>query len=34
MANGVEARVPFLDHLLVKFAATIPTDIKFREGRA
>ena len=32
MAHGVEARVPFLDHPLVEFAATIPADIKFRHG--
>lgn len=32
MAHGVEARVPFLDHLLVEFAATIPADIKFKNG--
>jgi asparagine synthase (glutamine-hydrolysing) len=32
MAHGVEARVPLLDHPLVEFAATIPADIKFRDG--
>ncbi|GKT21344.1 asparagine synthase (glutamine-hydrolyzing) [Acidovorax sp. SUPP3334] len=32
MAHGVEARVPFLDHPLVEFAATIPADVKFRDG--
>jgi asparagine synthase (glutamine-hydrolysing) len=32
MAHGLEARVPFLDHPLVEFAATIPADIKFRNG--
>jgi len=32
MAHGVEARVPFLDHPLVEFAATIPADIKFQNG--
>lgn len=32
MAHGVEARVPFLDHSLVEFAATIPADIKFKNG--
>lgn len=32
MAHGVEARVPFLDHPLVEFAATIPADIKFKNG--
>ncbi len=32
MAHGVEARVPLLDHPLVEFAATIPSDIKFKNG--
>lgn len=32
MAHGVESRVPFLDHPLVEFAATIPADIKFPGG--
>jgi asparagine synthase (glutamine-hydrolysing) len=32
MAHGVEARVPFLDHPLVEFSATIPADIKFKNG--
>ena len=32
MAHGVEARVPFLDHPLIEFVATIPADIKFRNG--
>lgn len=32
MAHGVESRVPFLDHPLVEFAATIPAGIKFRNG--
>ncbi len=32
MAHGVEARVPFLDHPLVEFAATIPANIKFKNG--
>ncbi|TLS76039.1 asparagine synthase (glutamine-hydrolyzing) [Mariprofundus erugo] len=32
MAHGVEARVPLLDHPLVEFAATIPADVKFRDG--
>lgn len=30
MANALEARVPFLDHELVEFAATIPSSIKFK----
>ncbi|MBM3468433.1 MAG: asparagine synthase (glutamine-hydrolyzing) [Alphaproteobacteria bacterium] len=33
MAHGLESRVPFLDHPLVEFAATIPADIKFPDGR-
>lgn len=32
MAHGLESRVPFLDHLLVEFAATIPADVKFKHG--
>lgn len=32
MAHGIEARVPFLDHPLIEFAATIPADIKFKNG--
>lgn len=33
MAHGLESRVPFLDHTLVEFAATIPADIKFPGGK-
>lgn len=33
MAHGIESRVPFLDHSLVEFAATIPADIKFPGGK-
>ncbi len=33
MAWGVESRVPFLDHTLVEFAATIPANIKVKDGR-
>jgi len=34
MAWGLEARVPFLDHDLVEFAATIPAELKVRnEGK-
>lgn len=33
MAHGLEARVPLLDHKLVELAATIPADIKFKNGR-
>jgi len=32
MAHGLESRVPLLDHSLVEFAATIPSDIKFKDG--
>jgi asparagine synthase (glutamine-hydrolysing) len=31
MAWGLEARVPFLDHQLVEFAATMPPDLKVRD---
>lgn len=34
MAHGLESRVPFLDHPLVEFAATIPADIKFGGGNS
>jgi asparagine synthase (glutamine-hydrolysing) len=32
MAHGIESRVPFLDHKLIEFAATIPSNIKFENG--
>ena len=32
MARGLEARVPFLDHELVEFAARIPAELKIRDG--
>jgi asparagine synthase (glutamine-hydrolysing) len=32
MAHGLESRVPLLDHRLVELAATVPADIKFRNG--
>ncbi len=32
MAHGLESRVPLLDHPLVELAATIPADIKFKDG--
>lgn len=32
MAHGLESRVPFLDHPVVEFAATVPADVKFRNG--
>lgn len=34
MAHGLESRVPMLDQDIVEFAATIPADIKFKEGQA
>ena len=33
MAHGIESRVPFLDHPIVEFAATVPSNIKFQDGR-
>ncbi len=33
MAVSLETRVPLLDHLLVEFAATVPTSLKLRGGR-
>jgi asparagine synthase (glutamine-hydrolysing) len=30
MANGLELRVPFLDHKLVEFAATLPANLKLK----
>ena len=32
MAHGIESRVPFLDHILVEFAATVPSSVKFQNG--
>ena len=32
MAHGLESRVPFLDHPLVEFAATMPSNVKFKAG--
>ena len=32
MAHGIESRVPFLDREMVEFAATIPANIKFKDG--
>ena len=32
MAHGLESRVPLLDHSLVELAATIPADVKFKDG--
>jgi len=33
MANGLEARSPFLDHPLVEFAARLPSRFKLRRGK-
>jgi len=32
MAHGLESRVPFLDHELIELVATIPANIKFKDG--
>ena len=32
MAHGLESRVPMLDHPLVELAATMPSDVKFKDG--
>jgi asparagine synthase (glutamine-hydrolysing) len=32
MAHGLESRVPFLDHPLIEFVATVPADVKFQGG--
>ena len=32
MAHGVEARVPLLDQKLLEFAATIPPQLKYKNG--
>jgi asparagine synthase (glutamine-hydrolysing) len=33
MAHSLELRVPFLDHRLVEFAATLPSALKIRGGK-
>lgn len=33
MAHGLESRVPLLDHPIVEFAATVPADVKFKDGQ-
>jgi asparagine synthase (glutamine-hydrolysing) len=33
MAHSVEVRPPFLDHRIIEFAATVPTDLKIRGNR-
>jgi asparagine synthase (glutamine-hydrolysing) len=32
MAHGLESRVPLLDHPIVELAATIPSNIKYKDG--
>ena len=32
MAHGLESRVPFLDHKVLELSATIPADVKFKDG--
>jgi asparagine synthase (glutamine-hydrolysing) len=32
MAHGLESRVPFIDAEVVEFAATLPADVKFKNG--
>jgi asparagine synthase (glutamine-hydrolysing) len=32
MAHGLESRVPFVDADVVEFAATLPADVKFKDG--
>jgi asparagine synthase (glutamine-hydrolysing) len=32
MAHGLESRVPFVDHRVVEFAATMPSNVKFKNG--
>ncbi len=33
MAHGLESRVPLVDHRVVEFAATMPSNIKFENGK-
>ena len=32
LAHGLESRVPFLDPEMVEFAATLPANVKFKDG--
>lgn len=34
MANSLEVRLPLLDRAIVEYAATLPTDMKIRQGRS
>jgi len=33
MAHGLESRVPLLDHPIIELLATVPADMKFKDGR-
>ena len=33
MAHGLESRVPLIDHPLVEYVATLPPEIKYKDGR-
>ena len=33
MANGIETRVPFLNHELIELVSKIPADLKFEGGK-
>lgn len=33
MANGIESRVPFLDHELIELVSKIPANFKFKDGK-
>lgn len=33
MAHGLESRVPFLDHPVIEFLATVPASVKFQNGK-
>jgi asparagine synthase (glutamine-hydrolysing) len=33
MAHGLESRVPFLDHPLIEYVASVPADVKFAGGQ-
>jgi asparagine synthase (glutamine-hydrolysing) len=33
MAHGLESRVPLLDHEIIEFAASVPANIKFKNGK-
>ena len=33
MANGLEVRVPFLDHVFLEWTSQLPWDMRFQKGR-